>query len=266
MRMLAEAKVSTEPDTLGVVTEQTEALWRGNDQMISTQFAASPQPANPINFTDFAELPNDGARPSRKARPKVNRLPIRVSNSKRLLADKYGSHLPDTEDARHDLLPHVHHLVLLRGPERARCEALRLLPELTEAEIAGMIRDACWWEDDELGVYLDLTDADRTRLKITTIGACDCLRAERLKRRKRNRRDADRARRAKAGAKPQKQSAARRRPWDAEGISKATHYRRLKAAREASETVSRPASLRDALPARAVSDAARRRGFAPNDL
>lgn len=223
--------------------------------MISTTSATGPQPARPINFTDFTEFPDDRVRPSRKkARPKINRLPIRVGNVKRILADRYGPHLPDTEDGRYDLLPHVHHLALLRGPDHARSEAVRLLPELTEVEVAGMLMDACWWDDDELGVYLELSDADRTRLKITTIGACDCLRAERLKRRRRNRRDADRARRAAAGARARRQSAEQTRPWEQEGISRRTWYRRRSNGTDG--TVSRPASLTDGRPARAVPDAA----------
>lgn len=222
--------------------------------MQSIHHASRPQPARPINFTDFAELPDDGMRPARKVRPKVNRLPLRVSNMKIMLADRYGPHLPDTEDARHDLLPHVHHLFLLNGPERARREALRLLPELSEVEIAGMVRDACWWDDDELGVYLEFGDADRTRLKAYTIGGYDCLRGERKKRRRRHRRDADRARRAAAGARARVQSTEQTRPWEQEGISRRTWYRRRSNGTDG--TVSRPASLTDDGPARAVPDAA----------
>ncbi|WP_316176247.1 hypothetical protein [Bradyrhizobium sp. SZCCHNRI1073] len=86
------------------------------------------------------------------------------------------------------------------------------------------------WKADPLAWRLRLTFEDRTMLGITTIGAIDMNKAARTKRRK----AADRERKARErrtkGAKPRKayleQSLARAKPWQAEGISRATWYRR----------------------------------------
>ena len=82
------------------------------------------------------------------------------------------------------------------------------------------------WKADALARELGLDDATRTRLKIKTIGAVDCGKSKRMNRRRRKRIAADRARRAKAGARPHAQSAAATQPWLDEGISRRTWYRR----------------------------------------
>ena len=83
------------------------------------------------------------------------------------------------------------------------------------------------WKADSLGKLLRLTDADRQRLRIKTIGACDVTKAER-----------DELRRARWNAKRRRQTregylaantASRSEPWKAEGISRRTWYRRRKA-------------------------------------
>ena len=69
------------------------------------------------------------------------------------------------------------------------------------------------WKADTLGCRLQLTDAERTALKITTIGAFDVGKAERLERRKKKRRAANRARRAKMrSGKPRGRPAKNARP------------------------------------------------------
>jgi hypothetical protein len=47
------------------------------------------------------------------------------------------------------------------------------------------------WSADKLAWKLRLTDANRTRLKITTIGAIDCSKADRIARRKAKRKERD---------------------------------------------------------------------------
>jgi hypothetical protein len=70
---------------------------------------------------------------------------------------------------------------------------------LHEAEsiIVSAIAKPIKWKADRLGWLLHLADNERTLLNITTIGAFDVGRPERLERRKAKRRAADRARRAK---------------------------------------------------------------------
>lgn len=85
---------------------------------------------------------------------------------------------------------------------------------------------------DPLARHLHVTDAERTALRIFTIGAYDVPKAERIKRRKEKRRLADQARRQARGAKPHEQSISRTKPWEARGMSRATWYRKEKAMRQ----------------------------------
>jgi len=73
-----------------------------------------------------------------------------------------------------------------------------------------------------------VSDAERTDLRIWTIGAYDVPKAERLKRRKENDRLDAKARRQARGAKPRELSASRTQPWEAFGISRSTWERRGK--------------------------------------
>src|SRR5262249_13253202 len=75
---------------------------------------------------------------------------------------------------------------------------------------------------------LHVSDAERTALKIWTIGAYDVPKAERIKRRKEKRRLADKARRQARGGKSRELSASRTRPWEGFGISRSTWERRGK--------------------------------------
>jgi hypothetical protein len=89
---------------------------------------------------------------------------------------------------------------------------------------------------DTLGARLRLTDAERTYLRITTIGACNVNKAARQRRSKRRKRERDRfnaaENRTERGAKPRPtylaQCFSARAPWKAEGISRRTWERRRK--------------------------------------
>jgi hypothetical protein len=89
--------------------------------------------------------------------------------------------------------------------------------------------------DDDWGRLLRLSDAERTRLGITTIGGYDVDRKARVKRSVANRRERDRlgaAERRKAkGAMPRAvylaKSLSATKPWEQMGVSKRTYYRRI---------------------------------------
>jgi hypothetical protein len=103
-----------------------------------------------------------------------------------------------------------------------------------EGMVAAVLHMPLRWRADKLALRLQLTEAERSRLGITTIGAIDMTKAERAaRRRKRNSITRQRNRRAK-GAKPRPEyeatSISRAKPWDAHGISRATWYRRSKSA------------------------------------
>lgn len=89
---------------------------------------------------------------------------------------------------------------------------------------------------DVLGSKLRLTDAERTYLRITTIGAYDVNKAARECRNKNRKRERDRIKaaekRIERGAQPRPtylaQCLSARAPWKAEGISRRTWERRRK--------------------------------------
>ena len=83
-----------------------------------------------------------------------------------------------------------------------------------------------------------MSDAERRRSHLTTIGAVDKSKAERLAERKARKRDRDRLRRQRQrqteGAKPraeyEAQSLNRTKPWERLGMSRRTWYRARQAA------------------------------------
>jgi hypothetical protein len=83
---------------------------------------------------------------------------------------------------------------------------------------------------DRIAKVLKVTDAERTALRLTTIGACDVSKAERLRRRKERHRAIQQARRRARGVIPREQylaqSLSRMKPWEALGISRRTWERR----------------------------------------
>lgn len=107
----------------------------------------------------------------------------------------------------------------------------------TEAKrIASRAVRGCWnlSKPDALGVKLRLSDADRTRLVIRTIGSYDVDSAARSKRRADKKRQRDKRRsaekRASLGATPRAQWLASRlsrtKPWEPLGITRRTYERR----------------------------------------
>ena len=109
----------------------------------------------------------------------------------------------------------------------------------TEAEAQDVIEEAEATprakKADELACYLRLDYETRKTLRITMIGAYDADKRERKRRRKeRNRQSKERKRRkngAKTRAEYEATSISRAKPWEAQGISRITWYRRQKAAR-----------------------------------
>jgi hypothetical protein len=80
------------------------------------------------------------------------------------------------------------------------------------------------WTADTLAWRIGLNDATRTLLKITTIGAIDLNKVQRAERRKQRDAAAHRARRAAVVSVSDYEE----KPWEAQGISRATWYRRGK--------------------------------------
>lgn len=177
----------------------------------------------------------------RKGRPAKNN--IRLGELNRLLNDRFGHELPalaDDDTAAGCLLALGLHLARLSNPEMRIREMIRLrapwLDHEVDAVITKLMTIKIKLDADRVGKLIRLDDKTRTRLKITTIGAVDCTKAQRQSRRKKLARDRERARRLKAGAKPHAEAIEHAKPWIEEGISRATYFRKRKVRNEPRET------------------------------
>jgi hypothetical protein len=164
---------------------------------------------------------------------------LRLHDLSILFYSRYGAQrLPDDDSGRDDLKIALNHLACLPRPQKAISVWLEAwAPWLTLAERAEIVRpilDAPQrWKADALAWRLHLTMEQRTMLGITTIGAIDMPKAQRTKRRKQRDRDRLKAKRKQQGRTPRAEyeakSLSRAKPWIAEGISRATWYRRRRA-------------------------------------
>jgi len=127
---------------------------------------------------------------------------IRSLELAKFFRHRYGTELPDDDAGRSDLLVLLD-VLACRPKARKRMESAISLwaPWLPQDEAEALIdfanahaRNA---SADEVAGRLNLTDAERTRLCIRTIGSVDVLRPARVERRKRQRREAERQRRAR---------------------------------------------------------------------
>lgn len=160
---------------------------------------------------------------------------LRLNDFARLLRSRYGITLPDDDAGRDDLEPVLHHIAALPQPARRAMHWLEIwAPWLTLGEqreiVSKAIATARPWTADQLAWRYRITREERTMLGLTTIGAIDHGKRARTKSRKeRDRQRKAIARRAK-GAKPRAEYEAaaitNAKPWEAEGISRRTWYRR----------------------------------------
>ena len=165
-------------------------------------------------------------------------IPLRLTEFAILFRSRYvGTELPNDDAGRDDIEPVLHHLASLHHAGARAAQWLELwAPWLTLAEqrdiISHAIATARAWTADELAWRYRITKQERDVLGLTTFGAIDYGKAARTKRRRANdvKRKADQ-RRAK-GAKPRAEYEAnainRAKPWLAEGIHRATWYRKRK--------------------------------------
>jgi hypothetical protein len=159
---------------------------------------------------------------------------LRIAELRRLFRARYGHVLPDDDAGRDDALIMANHLA--RGPDAERRIGLWIglwAPWMPGAEagalVSKVIARPIRWRADKLAQRLHLTETERTRLKITTIGAVDVSKEERATRRKLRKRFYLHARRRKAGAKLrvdyEANSISRSKPWERLGMSRASWYR-----------------------------------------
>jgi hypothetical protein len=177
-----------------------------------------------------AEIARHHDQERKRKRPGLTVLRLRELN--RLFRARYGELFPDDDAGREDVILLAHHLAHLNGDAVKRIVSVTELraPWMTTAEARIMAErisaKPLVWSADTLAWRLGLTLADRTRLKIRTIGAIDSS----VKKRRAERRNRDRAyqaeRRQAAGAKPRSRSDERLKPWIELGVSRRTWYRR----------------------------------------
>jgi hypothetical protein len=128
----------------------------------------------------------------------------------------------------------VHHLGRLRdAPRRIGNWCARYAPWLGLESHERLIRDTqerpLRWKADRLAWKLRVTAAERTTLKLRTIGAIDMTAQQRAEQRKRRNAERMRALRKAQNATPraiyEAQSLSRTKPWEAAGVSRRTWYR-----------------------------------------
>ncbi len=162
---------------------------------------------------------------------------VRLGDLRRLFRDRYGPTLPDDDAGREDL--HELLLVVSLAPAevvaKMQNEIEILAPWLGAEEAAALLDDVMrtprrqrWRSAADLGQAMQLTSADRERLRAWTIGAFDMTAEAAAEYRKFKKRMQARRRRRKTPRDVYlaKHSLSRQKPWQAEGVSRATWYRR----------------------------------------
>ena len=171
----------------------------------------------------------------RKRSTPMQIVALRIADLSTLFRSRYGAVLPEDDAGRDDIRLAVDHLAALAHPARAITRWLESwAPWMTLGEQRQVIADGIAqqrnWKADALAWRLRLTKEQRTMLGITTIGAIDHGKAARKKRRKDRDRERKEAKRRAAGVLPRDAyeagSVEKTKPWEVEGGSRRTWYRR----------------------------------------
>jgi hypothetical protein len=226
----------------------------------------------PTTVADSSAIIIDFPAVKAKKRPKARRRPklskheelrrLRLGYLRRLLRDRCGPVLPD-DDAGREYLKELllpislgpNEAVELWGPtDRMRCAIEVWAPWMSEdeardlrIEINAMPRWERWPSQRTLGERLNVTYAERERLRLWGIDPCDMTSTAMALFRKRKKRQRDKLRRQLQGQQSRADYLANHRlskekPWMKEGISRATYYRRIKQ-EQARETSPRQTKL-----------------------
>jgi hypothetical protein len=167
---------------------------------------------------------------------KIRRL--RLSNLRKLFRDRYGPEFPDDDAGREDL----YELLL---PTSVGTHAAVKMAKVIEvwapwmgqgdaAELIDRINRKPIWERKpnakELGTRLRVTNSERNRLKLWTIAPYNMNRQDLLAQRKARATERMRRLRQVRGARSRTaylaNSASRQKPWEKQGIGRATWYRK----------------------------------------
>jgi hypothetical protein len=158
-------------------------------------------------------------------------IAVRCGELRKILRNRHGAVLPDDVDS------HVSLQILLRLGLR-KGAAMTLAPWLDDDEIERLWTRRVDMNPEAISEHLGLTDDERAGLHIKTIPPCDIAKRDRKRQAKERHRARVRARaaakRKARGAIPRPEyeatSKQRTKPWLIDGCSRATWYRRNRAA------------------------------------
>jgi hypothetical protein len=219
------------------ISDAAKAAWRPRPvDDIGASLASLDDPEAEALKAKLAQVALNYAEPKRR-RPRPFAA-HRLRDLSAIIEHRFGGALPDDVVGFGYLQLIAHHAANLIGDQAAniRKRVLRWAPWVTETRLAALTVEAIGhprkWKADTLAWRLGLKAAERRELKVTTIGATDMGRAARAKARKAAKMGNAEADRRAAGAVPRADwlaanSASRNKPWEAEGISRRTFYRRL---------------------------------------
>lgn len=171
---------------------------------------------------------------------KPSRMLMRIREVEKVIRARHGSVVPDPEDTddRSTCLAYARAAALALSGQDMHEWAAKWTPWARPGEIQPFIAEAAkrrhMMSADGAAGMIMVTYAERSRLGLNTIGACDMTKDERLALAKEKKRTRDRLRqeqiRAKKGRRDRKsweaESISTLKPWDVEEISRATWYRR----------------------------------------
>lgn len=183
----------------------------------------------------LAEKPKRYRTDSKPYRPLMRRIEI-----EKLIRARHGAMVPDPEDTddRATCLAYARAAALSLSGQDMHAWAARWMPWADRDEIQPFIAEAAkrrhMMSADGVAGMLMVTYAERSQVGLNTIGACDISKDQRLAFTKAKKRERDRLRqeqiRSNRKAKDRKsyeaESLSSLKPWDAEGISRPTWYRR----------------------------------------
>lgn len=184
-------------------------------------------------------------RKRRRRRGPAGLAALRVAELDRLFTHTYGGRqLPNDDAGRADVRIMLHHLARRSGYPVQRitdwldARAPWFVGEERAALVAAAIENPLRWRADTLGKVLNLTSEVRTMLRIRTVGPIDSTAAERAATRRTGAIARKRDERRAAGIGPRKNGKHQNsinalEPWKAEGICRATWFRRRARARNA---------------------------------
>jgi hypothetical protein len=178
-----------------------------------------------------------------RRRGKIGMSTLRTAELDRLFDHRYrGDVLPHDDAGRGDVRIMLHTLGRRSDPlQRIEAWLARRAPWFVGEErdrlIEAVMDNPLRWRADTLGRMLGLTTAERTTLKIRSIGPIDSTAAERKEARRlagiERKRAIRRAQGIRERAKPDAKSINAQAPWKAEGIDRRTWFRRRARARAA---------------------------------